>query len=152
MKSRLDQAASNPDTRLENAPDTTNGKIFGGKKTVIGQGNRSYNQFNDDPSIEDENKGSERLPANITVEQATQEITFPALAAKVVGSPDTSPGASTSSGKPISYTSSNTSVATIVNGKIHAIAPGSSSITASQGGDADYAAATSKVRSITITA
>jgi len=83
---------------------------------------------------------------------ATQSITFPALASLAVGAADRAPGATASSGLTVTYVSSNTSVATIVAGKIHAVAAGTSNITASQAGNGSYAAAPSVVRSITITA
>lgn len=150
MKSTLDQPVSNPDGRLETSPDTTDGKKFGGPKTVIAQGNRSYNQWNDDPSVHDENYGSETLPIDIPKNGLAQAITFPALAAMVVGDPDKTPGATSDSGLTVSYASSDVTKATIVAGKIHAVAAGTVNITASQAGDDNYNAATPVVRPITI--
>ncbi|OCX52481.1 hypothetical protein BEL04_13545 [Mucilaginibacter sp. PPCGB 2223] len=64
-------------------------------------------------------------------------ITFPALGTVTYNNNDITPGASsTVAGIPITYTSSNTAVATIVNGQIHIINAGTSTITASQGGGA----------------
>lgn len=68
----------------------------------------------------------------------TQTITFPSLPVKSIGDADFDPGATASSGLTISYTSSNTSVATIINNKIHIIGSGSSVITASQSGNEFY--------------
>lgn len=150
MKSKLDQPVTNPDGRLETAPDTTDGKKFGGPKVVIAQGNRSDNQWNDDPSVEDENKGSETLPLNIPHKGLAQTITFGALTGMVVGDADKTPGASTTSGLTITYTSSDVTKATIVAGKIHAVAAGTVNITASQAGNADYNAATPVVQPIVI--
>ena len=78
----------------------------------------------------------------LTVNKLVQTITFPAIATKVVGAADFSPGATSSAGLTITYSSSNTSVATIVGGNIRIVGAGSSIITASQAGDAMYAAAT----------
>lgn len=52
-----------------------------------------------------------------------------------VGSPDIDPACFSSSGLPITYRSSNNSVATIVNGKIKIIKVGSATITATQPGN-----------------
>ncbi|SDH59386.1 IPT/TIG domain-containing protein, partial [Pedobacter terrae] len=83
----------------------------------------------------------------------SQTITFNTLPAKTYGDVDFDPGAtSNNSGIPITYTSSNTNVATIVNGKIHIIAVGSSIITASQAGDASHNAATDVQQTLTVNA
>jgi hypothetical protein len=80
------------------------------------------------------------LSANITI--APQAITFSALAPKVVGEPLTlSAFSSTSSVNPISYTSSNPSVAIISGSVVTILATGTTTITASQGGSDNYAAA-----------
>ena len=72
---------------------------------------------------------------------ATQKITFPQMSEKHVGDADFNPGATASSGLEVIYKSSNEDVATIVNGMIHIVAAGSTTITASQPGDDRYAAA-----------
>jgi uncharacterized repeat protein (TIGR02543 family) len=89
------------------------------------------------------------LSADITL--ASQAITFGALANQFVGNADYSPGATANSGLSVSYTSSNTSVATIVNGMIHIVAAGTTTITATQAGNSNYAAATSVNQSLTVT-
>lgn len=76
------------------------------------------------------------------VSKSEQSITFPELPEKNVGAADFDPGASASSGLDITYTSSDTQVATIVNGKIHIVDAGVTTITAAQAGnDAYYPAA-----------
>jgi len=77
----------------------------------------------------------------VAVSKLNQTITFPTLTSVKVGDADFNPGATSDSGLPITYTSSNISVATIVNGKIHILSTGSSKITASQVGNATYNAA-----------
>ncbi len=83
--------------------------------------------------------------------KSSQTITFGALPVKSYGDADFAPGATASSGLPISYSSSNTSVATIVGGNIHIVGAGSTNITASQTGDATFNAATDVVQPLTIT-
>ncbi len=67
-----------------------------------------------------------------------QTITFDPLPDKTYGDPDFVLSASASSGLPVSYTSENTFVATIVNDQIHIVGAGSSIITASQPGDETF--------------
>jgi len=83
----------------------------------------------------------------------SQTITFNTLPVKTYGDADFDSGAtSNNSGIPITYASSNTNVATIVNGKIHVIAVGSSTITASQPGDGSHNAATDVQQTLTVNA
>ena len=79
-----------------------------------------------------------------------QTISFPALATKITGDADFSPGATASSGLLIVYTSSDPTVASIVNGNIHIIKAGTTTITASQGGNTNYKAATSVSQVLTV--
>ena len=84
--------------------------------------------------------------------KATQTITFGSLPLKTTSDINFSPGASSASSatNPITYTSSNTAVATIVNGQIHIVGAGTTDITAAQAGNADYDAATSVVQTLTV--
>ncbi|GAA3980634.1 hypothetical protein GCM10022210_34880 [Mucilaginibacter dorajii] len=70
-----------------------------------------------------------------------QIITFNAISRKKEGDADFDAGATASSGLPVTYTSGDSTVATIVNGKIHVVGPGTSVITASQAGNKIYTAA-----------
>jgi hypothetical protein len=80
-----------------------------------------------------------------------QTITFDPLAAKTYGDADFNPGATASSLLPVTYTSSNLAVATIINGNtIHIVGAGTTDITAEQSGNTDYSAATPVVRSLTV--
>ena len=81
-----------------------------------------------------------------------QTITFPAINNKAIGDADFSPSAFASSDLPITYTSSNLAVATIINGNIHIIGAGTTTITASQPGDAIYNPALSVSQTLTVTA
>jgi uncharacterized repeat protein (TIGR02543 family) len=88
------------------------------------------------------------LSANIT--QAAQTITFGGLSNQFVGAADYSPGATASSGLSVTYSSSNTAVANIVNGMIQIISAGTTTITATQVGNSNYAAATSVNQTLTV--
>jgi gliding motility-associated-like protein len=74
----------------------------------------------------------------LTVNKADQTISFDALLDKVYGIPDYQLFASTSSGLTISYGSSNPAVATVTGNTVHVAGVGTTIITASQGGSADY--------------
>jgi gliding motility-associated-like protein len=81
--------------------------------------------------------GSSTTTVNITVILAAT-ITFSPIPPKTVCDPDFDPGASvvtpaTTLNPPITYTSSNAAVATIVAGKIHITGAGTSIITATEG-------------------
>lgn len=82
----------------------------------------------------------------------SQTITFGELAGVMVGDDDFDPGATASSGLKVSYTSSNTDVATIIdNGYIKIINGGTTVITASQPGNVLYKAATPVSQTLTVT-
>ena len=81
---------------------------------------------------------------------APQTITFNDVT-KTYGDVDFDPGATTTSGLPVTYTSSNTSVATIVNGNtIHIVGTGTTNITAKQAGDDDFMPATDVIKTLTV--
>ena len=86
----------------------------------------------------------------LTVSKLNQTITFGAFPSKSTGMADFNPGATASSGLTVSYASSNTAVATIVNGLIHIVGAGNSTITASQAGDAYTNAATDVTQQLTV--
>ncbi|MFZ4456139.1 MAG: beta strand repeat-containing protein [Bacteroidales bacterium] len=90
---------------------------------------------------------------SFTINKGAQSITFGALPAKTTADADFAPGATsaTSGINAISYSSSNTAVATIVSNQIHIVGVGTSTITASQSGSANYNAATSVDQNLTVT-
>jgi hypothetical protein len=75
-------------------------------------------------------------------EKANQTITFSALPGKTYGDADFSPAATASSGLTVTYSSSNTDVAVIVNNQVRIVGSGTSTITAYQEGNSSYNAAT----------
>ena len=87
----------------------------------------------------------------IDIAKGNQTITFAALANKQYGDADFSLTGTSISGLTVTYTSSDTNVATISGTTVTIKAKGTTNITASQGGDTNYNAATNVVRSLTVT-
>jgi len=79
-----------------------------------------------------------------------QTVSLDSMISKTVGEADFEPNGLATSGLPVSYASSDTSVAAIVNGKVHILAPGTCVITASQNGNATYSAAPSLSRTLMV--
>jgi hypothetical protein len=80
-----------------------------------------------------------------------QTITFNAFATKTYGNADFAVGATSSNGSiPVTYTSSNPAVATIVGNNIHIVSAGTSTITASQAGNTLYFPAPDVTRVLTV--
>ena len=89
------------------------------------------------------NYSSATATAALTVNKAAQTITFQPLPVKTFGDADFAPEAQSSAGLPVTFTSSNTSVATITaDGNIHITGAGSATITATQSGNANYSSGT----------
>ena len=79
-----------------------------------------------------------------------QTITFNALTPKTYGDSSFSLTGSTSSGLPLSYASSNTSVATVSGSAVTIVGAGTAIITASQSGSSSYNAAASVSQTLTV--
>jgi len=80
-----------------------------------------------------------------------QTITFNAIPTKTYGNADfAAGGSSTNNTIPVTYTSSNTGVATIIGSAIHIVGAGTSVITASQAGNEGYFPATDVARTLTV--
>lgn len=79
----------------------------------------------------------------LTVNRLSQTIAFGVLAGKQVGNIPFNLTATANSGLPVSFSSSVTSVATVSGSTVTIIGVGSTTITASQGGDATYLPASS---------
>ena len=88
----------------------------------------------------------------LTVNKGNQTITFTlgADANKVVGDANFTLSGTASSGLAVSYTSSNTSVATVSGNTVTIVGPGTTDITASQAGNTNYNAATDVVQTLTV--
>ena len=89
---------------------------------------------------------------SFTITAGVNTITFPALADTAFTSTPPSLGASASSGLAVSYTSTTSAVCTVSGGAITFVSAGLCTITASQGGNTNYVAATPVSQSFTITA
>lgn len=85
--------------------------------------------------------GGQTCTLTMAVNYLSQTITFAALPVKSTGDADFEPGATASSGLTVTYSSSNASVATIVDNKIHVVGSGIAIITAAQSGNGVYSAA-----------
>ena len=79
-----------------------------------------------------------------------QTIQFAALPVKKYGDAYFKAGAKASSGLTVTYTSSNTNVATVANDTIYITGVGSTDITASQSGNAFYASAANVTQTLTV--
>jgi hypothetical protein len=86
----------------------------------------------------------------LTVTKAGQTISFGALAAKTYGDGADILTATASSGLAVSYTSSNTAVATVSGATLTIVGAGTATITASQSGDGNYNAATAVAQTLTV--
>ncbi|NGM63615.1 fibronectin type III domain-containing protein, partial [Sphingobacterium sp. SGG-5] len=96
------------------------------------------------------NEGTVSTEVN-AVPKAPQVITFGALPVKTYGDADFAPGAtSTNSTIAITYTSSNTAVAQIVDGDIHIVGAGTTTITALQAGNTSFTAAADVPQTLTV--
>ncbi|WP_422004329.1 MBG domain-containing protein [Roseivirga pacifica] len=85
-----------------------------------------------------------------SISKISQTIAFGALAAKTYGDASFTLSAIASSNLGVTYTSSNTSVATVSGNTVSIIGAGETTITASQSGDASYAAATNATQVLTV--
>jgi hypothetical protein len=88
----------------------------------------------------------------LTIGKKTQTIDFPAFESCTLGEADFAPGATVSSGLSLTYTSSNTAAATIVNGNIHIVGRGTSVITAKQAGNTNWNVAAPVTQTLTVSA
>jgi mono/diheme cytochrome c family protein len=112
--------------------------------TASQAGNADYNAANN-------------VTQGFSVTQAAQTISFPAQspAARdfLAGSTfPVNPTASASSGLPILYSSTTTSVCTVVGTMVTMVAPGTCTLAANQAGNANYGAAAQVTRSVTLNA
>lgn len=87
-----------------------------------------------------------------SISKANQTIVFNALPSKYIGDADFGLTATSASSteNPITYSSSNTSVATVVSGMVHIVGVGTTTITASQIATTNYNAATSIDQSLLV--
>ncbi|RNL81368.1 hypothetical protein [Nocardioides marmorisolisilvae] len=87
---------------------------------------------------------------SLSVAKAAQTITFAQPGNTVYGGADVALTASASSGLAVTLTSETPGVCTVVGTSAHPVAAGTCTITASQGGNGNYVAATPVSRSLTV--
>jgi len=90
--------------------------------------------------------------ATLAIAKATQTISFGALSPATAGDPAFQMSASATSGLPVTFTSSNSSVATVPNSTVTVVGPGSTTITADQAGGPNYYGAASVSQMLTVNA
>jgi len=88
----------------------------------------------------------------ISVSQGTQSISFPTIAAQTLGTTPAALSATASSGLPVSFSSTSTSICTVSGSTLTLVAVGNCSITASQAGNAAYAAASPVAQTFAVVA
>lgn len=118
--------------------------------TVMAWGDGGYGQTHVPGSLEGGLAAAAGFAHAAAMTGIRQHITFPPLAEQVYGAADLAPGATATSGLLVEYVSADTSVAVIIEGKIHARSSGTVLITASQAGGGSNLAAASMSRSLTI--
>jgi hypothetical protein len=96
-------------------------------------------------------KAAPAVTRTLVVSQAAQTISFADLPARTYGAASFNLTATATSGLPITYTSSNTNVATVSGNTVTIKGVGSTTITASQAGNANYVAAPSVGQVLTVT-
>lgn len=90
------------------------------------------------------------VSGDLTITKAAQTISFDALAEKTVGNVAFDLNATASSGLAVTYTSSDTNVATITGNTVTIIGVGTTTITASQAGDGNFNAAPEVAQTLTV--
>jgi hypothetical protein len=100
-------------------------------------GNNNYN-----PAVD--------VAPSLTVNKASQTITFATLANKTFGDVAFALSGTSSSGLALTYTSSNTAVATVTGNTVTIVGVGTSSITAKQAGNNNYNPAADVIQSLTV--
>lgn len=133
-----------------------NGKLYGG--TNYGGANGRGVLFEYDPATSTFTKkldfngtnGAHILYQRLLFVKGEQTITFNSLPSKTMGDAPFALTATSSVSLPVTYTSSNTSVATISGSAVTIVGAGTTTITASQSGDASYNAATSVPQTLTV--
>jgi hypothetical protein len=128
--------------------DTSVATVNGNQLNIVGAGGTNIAA---DQSGNANYLGANRVQQSLSVAKANQNITFGALASAKVGDAPITLGGTATSGLAVSYTSSNPAVATVSGNTLTVVAPGSTSITASQAGTNNYNAASSVIQAFTVT-
>jgi FG-GAP-like repeat/IPT/TIG domain/Secretion system C-terminal sorting domain len=130
-----------------NSSNTAVATVSGNTVTIVGGGTTTITALQAGDATY---AAATNIPQTLTVNKASQTISFGALSAKVFGDAAFALTATASSGLPISYTSSNTSVATVSGSTVTIVGGGTTTITATQTGNANYNAATGVPQTLTV--
>ncbi|HTE00988.1 MAG TPA: T9SS type A sorting domain-containing protein [Mucilaginibacter sp.] len=104
-----------------------------------------------DYNIQAYNMGDRSIvKAVIKIDKSDQSIGFAKAITRLLGTPDYDPGGKSTSGLPVTITSSNPAVAAFVDGKIHIVGLGTSILTASQPGNDQFNPAVTITQVLTI--
>jgi N-acetylneuraminic acid mutarotase len=121
--------------------------VSGATVTIVGGGTTTITaRQNGDATYE----AATPVEQTLTVTQVDQTITFNPLDAKTFTDPSFNLTATASSGLPLTYTSSDTDVATIDGSTVIIVGAGTTTITASQAGNNSYNAAAHVDQALTI--
>lgn len=121
--------------------------VSGNTVTIVGAGTTTITASQ---SGDANRSAAPAVPRILTVNKKDQTITFNTLVAKTFGNAPFALTATASSGLPVTYASSNTSVATISGNTVTIVGAGTTTITASQNGDANRSAATNVPQILTV--
>jgi sugar lactone lactonase YvrE len=86
----------------------------------------------------------------LSVVPGTQTLTFDPVPTKTYGDADFSPATSNNTGTPITYTTNNSAILSIVNNQLHIVGAGTAIVTATQPTSTSFTAATPITQTITI--
>jgi hypothetical protein len=101
-----------------------------------------------DQAGDDNYNAAPQVTQSVTAQKADQSISFSALSDRTYGDADFDPGATASSGNAVSYSTSGS--CSIVGADVHLTGAGSCTVTAHQGGDANFNAAPTVDQSFSI--
>jgi uncharacterized protein YjdB len=137
--SGLSISYASSDETVATISDNTVTIIGSGSSTITAKqdGNGNYNAAPD-------------VSQTLTINKVDQTITFSSIASKTFGDAAFALSATTTSGLPISYTSSDETVATISASTVTIVGAGSVTITAKQSGDSNYNAAEEATQLLTV--
>ncbi|WP_139786763.1 choice-of-anchor Q domain-containing protein, partial [Desulfamplus magnetovallimortis] len=127
--------------------DTNVANINGSTVTIVGSGTTTITASQ---AGDDNYNAAPEVIQTLTVNKADQTITFDALAAKNFGDADFNLTATASSGLAVSFSISDTNVATIAGTTVTIVGAGTANITASQAGDDNYNAAPEVIQTLTV--
>ncbi|WP_083629605.1 MBG domain-containing protein [Tenacibaculum agarivorans] len=128
---------------------STGASLSGDNNEILSVGNLTGIEFLR-VTVNEPNYASTTKDVTLTVVKASQTITFSPLSNVNLGGAPFDLSATSDAGLPVTYTSSDTSVATVSGNTVTILGSGTTDITASQIGNETYAAATDVTQSLTV--